>query len=357
MNSKNSICIVSPLPPPFGGMAVQAEKLANLMEMEGIRVYKVATNMKLTGGWAVIGHIPIARTLVRQLLFLSSLNEVLPKVSCVYFLTGFFNFFFWVTYPALILIFFKQTRVVLSARGGGARSFFQKYGFFVKPVLKRLDAIAVPSGFLREAFRDELGLETVVVPNIADLKQFRLKQRDQFSPKLIVTRSLEQIYDIPTVIRAFRHIASSCPKSRLGIVGDGSQRQTLEMMVRDLGLSNQVTFYGEVTHSQISDIYDQYDIFINASRVDNLPGSVLEAFAAGLPVVSTRAGGIPFMVTHKANGLLADLEDDKRLAAYALDIIENPELGRKLAMKGYDELKKYTWPHIRTILLPLLTHD
>lgn len=357
MKPKDKICIVSPLPPPFGGMAVQAEKLASLLQKEGYGVIKVATNAELPKILNFFSAIPFVRTIIRQLTFLLNLNAALSEVRCVYFLTGFKKFFFWVTYPALILMFIKNKQVILSARGGAAGEFFHKYRLIVKPVLKRLHAITVPSGFLKAAFKSELNIETTIVPNIADLEQFSFVRRNTFSPKLIVTRSLEEIYDLPTVIKAFSLVKKDYPEAELGVVGNGTLKESLKKLVQELEIQDNVIFYGEIPHEGICDIYDRYDILINASKVDNLPGALLEAFAAGLPVISTNAGGIPYMVVHRENGLLSDIGDHEALAANAIRIIEDSDLGKSLAIKGYVELQKYTWSHIKSILIPMMTYE
>lgn len=357
MKPFKKICIVSPLPPPFGGMAIQAVKLANLLEEEGFEITQVATNPELNPWLKFLGYIPFIRTIARQILFLLRLNNAVKDCHTVYFLTGFFNFFLWVTYPALLLLMAKKKRVILSARGGAARKYFKKHKYIIKPVLDRVDQITVPSGFLQSAFKDELGLDSVIVPNIADLKQFVFVKREHFAPKLIVTRSLEAIYDVGTVLKAFSIIHKKYPEAELGVVGDGSLKGNLINLVKELKLDGSVRFYGEVKHKEINMIYQNYDIFVNASKVDNLPGSILEAFATGLPIVSTNAGGIPFMVFDKENGLLSEIGDHKTLAENALRIIQNPDLGQALTMKGYVELNKYTWDYIKTVLTPLLSYE
>jgi glycosyltransferase involved in cell wall biosynthesis len=286
--------------------------------------------------------------------FLKNLNKILPQVEVVYFLTGFFNFFFWVTYPALLLIKIHRKKVILSARGGEARLFFQKYGPLVKPILKKVDAISAPSGFLKEAFGEVLGLDATIVPNIADFNQFKFRRREPIRPKLLVTRSLEEIYNVGCVIRAFKKVHDYFPESSLGIVGDGSQRQSLEKLVADLNLTGHVTFYGRVEHSKIQNCYDQYDIFLNASNADNLPGVILEAFASGLPVVSTRAGGIPHMVEDGMTGLLADIGDHEDLGGKVIKLIKEPELASMLAENAKIECQKYSWENVKTALIPLL---
>lgn len=345
---------MSPLPPPYGGMAVQAEKLSELLEKEGYEVLKIKTNVQLSGYLNVFERIPFIRAGVRSLIFLYRLNSILKKVEIIYFLTSFFNFFFWVTYPALMLVQIRKKQVILSARGGGAQQFFRRYHFFVKPIFKRLHAITVPSGFLKAAFKEEMDMDTILVPNIADLDLFPFVRRKTFKPKIIVTRSLEAIYDVGTAVRAFHVVKNELPDATLGIVGDGSLKQSLINLVAELGLNSSVIFYGEVNHEQIPKIYNQHDLFLNSSRVDNLPGSILEAFASGLPVVSTNAGGIPYMVVHKESGLLSEIGDYDALAANLIKILKNPEYGRALAMKGYLEIQKYTWSNIKSIIMPLI---
>jgi len=352
-NNKN-ICIVSPFPPPYGGMAIQAQKLVSLLRESSFKVIVIKTNADLPNSINLLSKIKGLRTILRLFIFLINLHKALPQVEVVYFLTGFFNFFFWVTYPALILIILHKKKVILSAHGGEARLFFQKYGLLVKPILKRVDAISVPSGFLKEAFKEVLGLEAVIVPNIADFNQFKFRRRKPVQPKLLVTRSLEEIYNVGCVIRAFKKVHDYFPESSLGIVGDGSQRATLEKLVAGLKLTDHVTFHGKIEHSKIQDYYDQYDIYINASNVDNLPGVIIEAFASGLPVVSTKAGGIPYMVEEGVTGLLVDIGDSEALGEKVIGLIKEPELALMLANNAKIECQKYSWENVKTVLIPLL---
>ena len=346
--------MVSPYPPPYGGMAVQAEKLASLLAADGCQVSRVKTNPSDYPGSGVISRIPVLRTVVNLAVFLKNLRKELKEAELVYFFTGFFNFFFWITYPALLLIKLYRKPVILSARGGDARRFFQKYQKLVLPVLKKVNLITTPSGFLQDAFKDVLEIDTVVIPNIADLKQFEFKERSVFRPKFLVTRSLEPIYDVEIVIRAFEIVARNNEDAFLGIAGHGSQRGKLEQLVSELGLETRVKFYGQVSHEQIQKLYQDYDIYINASQVDNLPGVLLEAFACGLPIVSTHAGGIPYIVDHGRTGLLSKVRDHESLAQNVLSVIENPELGRALAQAGHAETVKYSWEHVGPVMREVL---
>ena len=354
-NKVKKVCLVSPLPPPYGGMAIQATKLMALLEEAGFTVVAVATNAEFPAALAFVKKIPGLRTLVNSLLFLVNLHGAARSSDVVYFLTGFFNFFFWVTYPALILCKLAGIPVILSARGGGAADFFARWRPLLAPIMRRVDRITTPSGFLQQAFVDAFGITPAIVPNIADVEQFRFRQRSNLSPRLIVTRSLEGIYNVGCVIRAFSLVRAQFPEATLAVVGDGSERRMLEDLSQELGISAAVTFYGRVDHARIQALYDENDISVNASNVDNLPGTILEAYACGLPIVTTRAGGIPYIVEDGATGLLVDCNDCEALAKRVLELLENPRLAQTLIANGRHECEKYSVERVREALLPLLT--
>ena len=120
------------------------------------------------------------------------------------------------------------------------------------------------------------------------------------------------------VLRAFARIQARRPDATLTLVGSGSQDASLRALAAELQLRN-VTFAGRVPPSEIHRYYADADIYVQAPDIDNMPLSVLEAFASGLPVVSTNVGGVPAMLTHGVHGLLAPANDDQALAAHVTD--------------------------------------
>lgn len=345
-----SLCLVSPFPPPFGGMAVQADKLAHALEADGVAVERVRTNPLDAAPRGFIARVPYVRTLASLALFLRDLHRALGRTDAVYFLTSFVNFFFWVTLPAMILIRLHGKPLVLSARGGGARAFFNRHGPLVRLSMRLADRISTPSAFLRDVFRDTLGLEAVIVPNIADVEQFTYIERECFRPRFLVTRKLEPIYGVDCVIRAFAVIKARCPEAVLSVVGAGSQMEMLGQLARELGLADSIRFLGQVDHNGIQKVYARHDVLLNASSVDNLPGAILEAFASGVPVVSTAAGGIPYLVQDGQNGLLVPVGDWQGLAEAALRVIREPGLGARLARAGLMTTRQFAWAEIEPIL-------
>ena len=98
-------------------------------------------------------------------------------------------------------------------------------------------------------------------------------------------------------------------------------------------------------------IYGMADCVVNPSTVDNMPISLLEAFASGLPVVSTDAGGIPDILAHDVAGLLVPVGDSDGMGHAVCRVLEDRSLAARLSAAGRAEAEKYAWPRVRTLWL------
>src|SRR5947207_3056973 len=123
-------------------------------------------------------------------------------------------------------------------------------------------------------------------------------------PHVVVTRNLEPIYDIPTALRAFATIRNQYPDARLSVAGSGPLRGDLERVAESLHIADAVTFTGRLDNEQLPELYRSANLMLNPSTVDNMPISILEALASGIPVVSTNVGGVPFVVEEGTTALL-----------------------------------------------------
>ena len=150
----------------------------------------------------------------------------------------------------------------------------------------------------------------------------RYRRRDLLQPVSCRTGISRRSYN-PCVLRAFALIQERLPSARLIVVGDGPERECVHAMASELALRN-VEFIGAVSPTEMGRWYDEADVFLNASDIDNMPNSIIESFACGLPVATTRAGGIPYVVEHERNGLLVDCGDHAGLAAAALRLLDDP---------------------------------
>ena len=135
------------------------------------------------------------------------------------------------------------------------------------------------------------------------------------------TSIFESHYNIACVLRALALIQKRWPDALLTVAGDGPQREQLRQLARDISLRN-VRFVGRVPPEHMPALYDEHDVWLNGSDVDNMPTSILEAYACGLAVASTNPGGIPYIVEDGRTGRLVQCGDAEALAEAALEVLE-----------------------------------
>ena len=213
------------------------------------------------------------------------------------------------------------------------------------PTIKLADTVIVPSEYLLRVF-DQFGLTTQVIYNLVDTGKLRFRDRIPLRPVFLANRNFEVHYGVDRVLRAFRIIQDKLPESKLDVVGDGSQRHALEALAQELGLRN-TTFRGQIDPSLMPDVYDAADIYLNASEIDNQPLSIMEAFACGLPIVTTDAGGIPDMVSDGKTGRLIPRGDYVQMAERAIGLLKNESETRQMIERGRQECLKYSWEAVR----------
>jgi glycosyltransferase involved in cell wall biosynthesis len=218
--------------------------------------------------------------------------------------------------------------------------------------LRRVRLRVTPSAYLLRVF-GKYGLDAEVIPNIIDLSRFQATALREFgdAPHLLVSRNLEPIYDIPTAIHAFAGVRRMFPAARLTVAGSGPELTRLQSLVAELGLGAAVHFAGRVDNADMPRLYRDADCMLNPSTVDNMPISVLEAFASARPVVSTNAGGIPDLVADGINGLLVPVGDSDAMAEALCRVLSDAALARSLVSAGLAEAEKYAWPRVRDLWL------
>jgi len=343
--NKLRVAIVAPSLRILGGQAVQADRLLRAWRNDpDVDAWLVPVNPTPSQALEWVTRVKYLRTIVTELTYGPQLLRQLAQADIVHVFSASYSSFLLAPLPALIVARLLGRPVILNYRSGEARDHLRRSAI-ARWAISRADCNIVPSRFLVDVFRT-FGIDATVIPNIVDLEHFRYHVRDPLRPRLVSTRNFDAHYNVACTIRAFRLVQNRWPEARLTLVGGGPQEQPLRALVDRLELRH-VTFAGRVMPDEIADFYAAADIFIQSPVVDNMPTSVIEAYASGLPVVSTEAGGVPAILTHGKHGLLAPLDDHQRLAAHVLTLLDSPAYARHLAENGYAFARTCTWLAVR----------
>jgi len=197
--------------------------------------------------------------------------------------------------------------------------------------INKSDAITAVSNNLRaETYTNfEILKEIIVIHNFVDIKRFSKTPIDAFKKviapngeKIILHASnFRKVKRIADVIYTFNKINKTIP-SKLLLVGDGPERPMAEELCRELGIFDDTRFVGK--QQDMEDIYAIADLFLLPSEYESFGLSALEAMAAGSPVVASRAGGIPEVITHGVNGFLSDIGDIESMSRDSILLLSNP---------------------------------
>lgn len=329
-----------------GGQAHAAQDIARgFSGDEQIRVSLQAIDPRLAGRLAVLTEAKIIRSIVRPTIYVWQLFRAARRADLLHVLAAAHTAFLFGAFPAVVIGRLLGRPVVLNYHDGRAALHFRRWGRFVTAVLRRTQRIVVPSAYLQREFARH-GFPADVIPNVVDTAAFRFKAPRPLRHRLVSSRLLEPLYAVENTLHAFQRLKADYPDLVLDIYGGGAAAQGLRELAGRLQLEG-VTFHGEITHSRMPEVLGEGGIMVNSSRVDNMPHFVLEAYAAGLPIVSTRAGGIPDMIVAGKTGLLVPIDDPAALASSVRMLLEDPDLALRLAFEGQQESLRYSWPRAR----------
>jgi glycosyltransferase involved in cell wall biosynthesis len=248
--------------------------------------------------------------------------------------------------PAIWIARCRGIPAIVNYRGGEAEAFLERQHAWVKPTMRRARFVIVPSGFLEAVFR-RFGVATTIVPNIIDLDRFFPAPSLPAQSHLVVARNLEDIYDIPTALRAFATVLAAYPTASMTVAGSGPKLEELQGLARELGIANRVRFSGRLDNERMAELYRDASCVLNPSTADNMPNSLLEAMASGVPVVTTDVGGIPYLVEDGTSALLVPPRDPSAMAAAVLRVLAEPALAHSLRQAGIAAASHYTWLQVR----------
>lgn len=340
------VCVVAPSPDLVGGQARQADLLVQgLKDDPAISVGFIPHNPRLPGPLRMLQRVKYVRTVVTTAAYWLLLLTRLWRYDVVHVFSASYYSYLLSALPAVIIGKSFGKRVVLNYHSGEAEDHLANWPLTAVPGMRLADKIVVPSRYLVDVFA-RYGLVAEPIHNVVELDLFPYRERSIVRPAFLTNRHHEALYNVACALRAFAIIQQRIPAASLLVAGDGSLRGQLEMLSRELGLVN-VTFVGRVTTSEMAKLHAASDICINASNIDNMPVSIIECLSSGLPVVTTDAGGIPYIVQDGVTALIVRRDDPAALAAAAVRVLDEPGLAARLSHNGREACRDFRWSEVR----------
>jgi L-malate glycosyltransferase len=348
------VLIVAAPPDWPGGQAVQAARLLDGLAQEpGVEAELLPIHPRLPGALQLLHEIKYVRTVVYTIAYIALLLLRLPRFDVAHVFSASYFSFVITPAPAVLIAKLYGKRVLLNYHSGEAEDHLRRWPRSTRLIFRLADRVVAPSRYLVGVFA-RFGIEAEAVSNTAPLERFAFRERRPLRPTLLSNRSLESHYNVGDTLRAFALVERRVPDARLIVAGDGNERAQLHALAAELGLKR-VEFVGAAPPDRMPELYGRADILVNSSLVDNMPLSLIEAFACGLAVVSSDAGGIPHVVTDGETGLLFPCGDYEALAANVIRLLEDQSLAAGLINRARAACRQYTWTATRGPWLKIYT--
>lgn len=284
--------------------------------------------------WLRIGHM-LGSILVRRNQFQIAHLDLFSGQAVI-----------WAYFCSSLLRFMDRPYVV-TLHGGGLPEHFNFKPALIRRILEGASAITSPSPYLRNVFQGA-GFNVQLIPNPIGTKDYQFSN-PTLKPIILWCRAFDPIYQPCLAVEAMAHVSKIFPDARLLMVGPVKNETSLQdtkQLIAAHHLEESVILVGGVPKRQVPKLFSQALIFLNTSRVDNTPVTLLEAMASELPVVSTEVGGIPYLIEHMKQGLLCPI-DAQLLANAIVSLLNDKKLLRRMGKAARKKVVQWDWPIAR----------
>lgn len=329
------LCFVGPmLSVNPGWVSTQGEILARLLAESGYPV-------RLTS--PIPARIPRLFDTLRSLLaWRDEIDLVIHQV--------FSGPAFGITTAASVLARRLRLRQVFVLHGGALPEFIDRQTNWVRAVIRPVDRVVAPSAYLARVVEAKLspGYPVRIIPNILAIERYPYRHRSTVRPRLLWMRTFHEIYHPEMAIDVLSVVRRTQLEATLTMAGqEKGLHATIAEKARQQGLQAHVRFPGFLDEAGKVAEFSEHDIFLNTNRVDNMPVSVLEAGAFGLPIVATRVGGIPYLLDDGRTALLVPDGDVEAMAGAVARLINDPDLAARLSSGGRALAESCGWEAVR----------
>jgi len=329
-DERYTVALAASFPPPGAGMTRQARYLADAIRADGAEVIEIDT----------VAGLSVYRRVARLLRLTAQLPKMRLADLALIFAGSYASFYVFSVGPLLAAKLLGKPAVLLY-KGGQVADFFAKSGWLAKIFIRMADAVAVPGPFLQKAFA-EAGIKAHIVPDLLDPSGLRPNAPPPGPPIVAVTRRHHPIYGVDTALRVAARVAAARPEAVFEVANEGEDSEELQRLAAQIARES-VRFVGLLDEEGMATLLERATLLLNTSRFDNHPGSLIEAAIAGLPFVTTDAGGIPLLFEDGRDCLMAPVDDVDRLTEATLRTLRDASLRAELAKSARERSIELYW--------------
>lgn len=251
---------------------------------------------------------------------------------------------FWVSRIALRVATALGKSTILWLHGGNLPEYLKN-----RPraalLMSRADHVVAPSSYLMSEVPSTASAS--IIPNILPSDNAGFTARSQLRPRILWMRTFHPIYRPHLALEVFMRVQKTRRDAVMTMAGQDRGHLTTSLSkAESLGLNERVRFFGFADESDKAHLFETHDIFLNTSVADNYPVTLLEAAAAGLPIVTTDVGGIGSLFTADQDALLVKEATPKALAGAIERLLSNAELAHRLSSAGRRKSELCTWANV-----------
>ncbi|WP_233265905.1 glycosyltransferase family 4 protein [Formosa sp. L2A11] len=238
--------------------------------------------------------------------------------------------------------------------GGNLPDRLAHYPKMSRMLFKHAKVLVSPSLYLKEAFVKQGFDHVVYIPNSLQLQNYPFTVRDLDSIRLLWVRSFSEIYNPCLAVDLLKGLQDLGYEASLCMAGPDTDGSLANVQTHAKALGVDVKTPGKLTKAEWITLAADYNVFINTTNFDNMPVSVIEAMALGLPIVSTNVGGMPFLIEKGEDGILVPPNDSKAFIEAILDLKSTPDRTHAMVMKAREKVEGFDWDVVKAQWMSVL---
>lgn len=211
-----------------------------------------------------------------------------------------------------------------------------------------------PSLYIKSRFEIEGFHNIIHIPNSIQLENYYFKTRPIKTINMLWVRSFSKIYNPLLAIKVLKAFKNKNIEANLCMVGPDADGSLVEAKKYANKLGVKVHFTGKLTKQQWLKLSEDYNVFINTTNFDNMPVSVIEAMALGLPVVSTNVGGIPYLIAHNKNGIMVKPNAVNEFVEAIQTLSNFTDKTKKMVNQARLHIEKLDWKVVENLWINVL---